>query len=137
MKTFLQILQIRGDISVSFLKIRKLKLSKFLLLSLPWTTKVYWEKTRNYKNSDIPWRCVQLDKLFLKSDYQQYFKFSSVLENQVNLCYQGKMHFLIMLDTFLNSKMGSIHSRTFSRVTIKRACIQVMMEINKKRLRFC
>ena len=70
MKTFLQILQIRGDISVSFLKIRKLKLSKFLLLSLPWTTKVYWEKTRNYKNSDIPWRCVQLDKLFLKSDYQ-------------------------------------------------------------------
>ena len=69
LKTFLQILQIRGDISVSFLKIRKLKLSKFLLLPLPWTTKVYWEKTRNCKNSDIPWRCVQLDKLFLKSDY--------------------------------------------------------------------
>ena len=28
--------------------------------------------------------------------------------------------------------MGSVNSRTFSRVTIKRARIQVMMEINEK-----
>ena len=33
--------------------------------------------------------------------------------------------------------MGSVYSRTFTRVTIKIACIQGMMGINKKRLMFC
>ena len=42
--------------------------------------------------------------------------------------------FLLYQALPLNSKIGSVHKRTFSRVTIKRVS---MMGINKKRLIFC
>ena len=95
-----------------------------------------WGKIRSCKNSNKPWRCVQLDKLLLKTDCHKYFKFSSVLKNQVNLCYQGRMTWLCQALP-LNSKMGSVNNRTFSRVTIKRVYIQVMMGIKDERLMFC
>ena len=69
---------------------------------------------------------MQLHKPFLKTDCRYYFKFSSVLEKQVNLCYLGRMPWLYHTLP-LNSKMGPVNSRTFSRGTIKRACVQVMI----------
>ena len=72
---------------------------------------------------------MQLDKLFLKTDCRYYFKFSSVLEKQVNLCYLGRMPWLYHTLP-LNSKIGPVNSRTFSKGTIKRACVQVMIGMN-------
>ena len=43
--------------------------------------------------------------------------FSSVLENQVNLCYQGKMLFLNMSDASLVF-FGKIHSNYFSLLLV-------------------
>ena len=85
-------------------------------------------ENKNCKKSNIPWRSVQLNKLFLKTDCHQYFKFSLVLENHVNFYYQGRMPWLCHTLPLM-SKMGSVNSRTFSRVTIKGACTQAMMEI--------
>ena len=94
------------------------------------------KKIRNCKNRNISWRCVKLDKPFLKTACHYYFNFSSVSENQVNLFYQGRMPWLCRTLP-LNSRMSSDNSRTFSRITIKRACIQVMMRIKDKRSMFC
>ena len=50
------------------------------------------------------------------------------MENHVNFYYQGRMPWLCHTLPLM-SKMGSVNSRTFSRVTIKGACTQAMMEI--------